>query len=99
MFVSYPRFHQTDRRDLKVPAFYEENKTSNFAILRFEKQHVKQCLNTFLICVKCPGVSKNEEVGLGSRGHVQKSRNHSNESVLISPLSKSKTYKTKNGPE
>ena len=39
------------------------------------------------------GSPKINDIGLGAQGHVQKSRNHRNEGVEGSPISKSKSCK------
>ena len=44
-----------------------------------------------------PGVSKDKKVGFGAQGHVQKSRNHSNEEFEVFPLANRKV-KVQNAP-
>ena len=49
----------------------------------------------FLGFLKYLGVSKDNNIGFGAQGHVQKSRKYRNDGFPVLPISKSKSYYSK----
>ena len=76
------------------PSFPNISKCSIAVFRDFQKSYFRNTIrDLFLDYLECPGVSKDKYyIGLGSHGHVQKSRNHANAGFHGSPLMKSKSY-------
>ena len=79
--------------DLPVPVFSRKTKMWISNTLKCVRIRFPNMIRVFLICLRCPGVSK--EFFGGKKEPVQTSRNHRNDGFEASPISKSNSYKTK----
>ena len=104
--IPYSRFWTlfvTNLHRLSLSVFSKLPKVRSFRIQRFIKRNIKKCLGLFLICFKCPGVSKNRNNWFGEEMTGSKIQKSWKWGVLGSPMSKSIFYYTKskqnNAPE
>ena len=82
MIVRCPSFHHFQSLDLQ---HFETHRNNSF----------QRICGIFLDLLRYPGVSKENNMGFGAQGHVQKSRNDRNEGPEGSHITKSKSYKFK----
>ena len=60
-----------------------------------QKHYLKSELGSPWICLGIPGSPKINNIGFGARGHIRKSRNHRNNVLEGSHISKSTSHKFK----